>query len=328
MQKFIMWVGFVWLLSGCGRLGTPTPEAKVVVEREPISATIPATPTVTSISPPTSTPRPATPPSSPTPTMTPTPVIYAVQSEDTLLSIALQFDISTELLQEANGLVDPRFLQRGQELIIPASKTEEEAAPTPTPTPLPLLIKAINFQKTQQGTLWGLGEVSNPGDTPLAEVMIEAALLDAGGVLLARETAYTQLDVILPGESVPFAILFENPPSSFAQYQVIPVTGVPLADQTRYYFDLEVFAVRGGPEGVLGYRLEGQLRNKGGLDVEAIRLVAVGYDEGGRVLAQRQAELAVTLLKAGAITPFAIDLTVPRGVVVDYKVLVQGLKVE
>jgi hypothetical protein len=57
-------------------------------------------------------------------------------------------------------------------------------------------------------------------------------------------------------------------------------------------------------------------------------LVAVGYDESGQVLAQRQATLGVTLLKAGAITPFTLDLTVSRGVVADYKVLVQGLKVE
>jgi hypothetical protein len=57
-------------------------------------------------------------------------------------------------------------------------------------------------------------------------------------------------------------------------------------------------------------------------------LVAVGYDESGQVLAQRQATLDVTLLKAGAITPFTLDLTVSRGVVADYKVLVQGLKVE
>jgi hypothetical protein len=245
-----------------------------------------------------------------------------------LLSIAIQFDISTELLQEANGIVDPRFLQIGQELIIPAPKTEEGIAPTPTPTPLPLLIEAINFQKTQQGPLWALGEVSNPGDTPIAEVVIEAALLDEGGLLLAREAAYTQLDVILPGEAVPFAILFADPPSSFAQYQLVPVSGVPISDQSRYYFDFEVFEVNGEPTGVQGYQIAGQLRNTGSSDVEAIRLVAVGYDESGQVLAQRQATLGVTLLKAGAITPFTLDLTVSRGVVADYKVLVQGLKVE
>jgi LysM repeat protein len=61
-----------------------------------------------------------------------------VQSGDTLLTIALAFETSTEALQELNGIVNPRFLQIGQELIIPASNVAAETPPTPTATPLPL----------------------------------------------------------------------------------------------------------------------------------------------------------------------------------------------
>jgi hypothetical protein len=190
-----------------------------------------------------------------------------------------------------------------------------------------LLVEAINFLETPQGGLWGLGEVSNPGDIPIAEVVIEAALFDGAGVLLAREAAFSQLDVVLPGQAVPFAILFETPPSSFAQYQVTALTGVPLSAQTRYYFDLEAVELQGAPVGLSGYRLTGQLRNTGVVDAEAIRLVAITYDGQDRVLAQRQAELAVTVLKAQANTPFTIDLTISRGLVERYRVLAQGLRV-
>ena len=309
-------------LAGCGRVITPTPLAVVTGLATPAAETIIATPTPRA----TSTPRIATPINTPTPTITPTPVIYTIEPGDTLLSIAIQFDRTTEALQEANGIPDPRYLQIGQRLIIPPPEQGPEDPPTPTPTPLPLEITSINFQETRQGTLWCFGTVHNPGDNLLTEIVIEAALLDEAGGLLAREAAFTQLDVALPGQSAPFALLFENPPSSFAQYRIIPVSAVPLAEDTRYYFDLETFDVRGEVQPSGAYRVTGQLRNFGSNDVESVRLVVIAYDEADRVLAQRQVELVVTLLKAGATTPFEVDLIVPEGTVTRYEVLAQGLQ--
>ena len=115
---------------------------------------------------------------------------------------------------------------------------------------------------------------------------------------------------------------------TFAQYQVVPVSAVPLTGDTRYYFDLEPVDLRGSPEGLDTYRISGQLRNTGSEDVESIRLVAVTYDGDNRVLAQRQADLAVNLLRAGAATPFELDLIIPVGTVDHFSVLAQGLSAE
>ncbi len=243
-----------------------------------------------------------------------------------MLNISIQFNRSTEAIQEANGIIDPRFLQIGQQIIIPPPQTSLDAPPTATPTPFPLEVEAITFQETRQGTLWFLGQVSNPGQAPLTEVVLEAALFDADGVLLAREAAFAQLDVVQPGQAVPFAILFKTPPGDFAQYHVTAVAGVPLSEQARYYFDLEAFDLQGKPEGAATYRLKGQLRNRGEADAEAIRLVAVAYDKDNKVLAQRQADLAVNLIKAGAATSFEIDLIITHGIVDHYNVLIQGLE--
>jgi LysM repeat protein len=65
-------------------------------------------------------PTDATPP--PTPTPTPTPVVYIVQSGDTLLGIALAFDVDADALAARNGIEDPRNLQTGQRLIIPLNR--------------------------------------------------------------------------------------------------------------------------------------------------------------------------------------------------------------
>jgi murein DD-endopeptidase MepM/ murein hydrolase activator NlpD len=249
-----------------------------------------------------------------------------VQPGDTLLKIAIQFDRSTDVIQEANGIVDPRFLQIGQELVIPPPQLDPESPPTPTPTPPPLTVQAVNFLQTAQGDLWSLGEVNNPGAEPLTEVVIEAALFDGAGALLARGAAFTQLDVVLPDQPVPFSIQFDTPPDEFAQYHVVAVSGVPLSGQSRYYFDLAAEDVSGAPEGFTSYRLTGNLRNTGPADAELIRLVAAVYDAQNRLLAQRQAVLDVIRLKAGAITPFDLELIVPQGVVDHYRVLAQGLK--
>lgn len=323
MKRVVFGLLGIWVVLGCGRVLTPVPAAGPALGT-PLPGPVAATYTPRS----TSTPRPATPVSTPTPTVTPTPIIYTIQAGDTLLDIAIRFDRSTEAIQEANGIVDPRFLQIGQKLVIPAPRVSAEDPPTPTPTPPPLTVRAVSFLDTRQGTLWCLGEVENPGSEPLAEVVVEVALFDGAGVLLAREAAFTQLDVIQPGQSVPFAILFKTPPTSFAQYQVAAVSGVPLSPQARYYLDLDAVDVTGSLEGADVYRLRGQLRNYGSEDAEAVRLVAVIYDQEDRVLAQRQAELAVSLLKAGAVTPFELDLTVTRGIVDHYKILVQGLKTQ
>jgi LysM repeat protein len=65
-------------------------------------------------------PTDATPP--PTPTPTPTPVVYIVQSGDTLLGIALAYDVDVDILAARNGIEDPRNLRTGQRLIIPLKR--------------------------------------------------------------------------------------------------------------------------------------------------------------------------------------------------------------
>ena len=311
------------LLMGCGRIITPTAVDSSSSAATPTLVAQAVTPTGTPRA--TSTPRQITPVPTATPTVTPTPVLYTVQSGDTLLRIAVTFNVSTEAIQEANGILDPRFLQIGQVLIIPPPERDPEAPPSPTATPFPLNITTINFLKSGQGNLWCLGTVENPGTVPLTEVVVEASLLDANGVLLAREAAYTQLDVVMPGEAVPFAVLFTSPPAEFAQFQTIPVSAVPLVGDTRYYFDIEPLELRGSPEETSTYRINGQLHNYGDFDANSIRLVTVAYDADNQVLAQRQVELAVNILKAGATTPFEIDLLIPAGTVDHFDVLVQGL---
>jgi LysM repeat protein len=61
----------------------------------------------------------AAPKSTPTPKTTATPLVYAVQSGDSLLGIALKFGVDVDELAAKNDITDPGKLSLGQELIIP-----------------------------------------------------------------------------------------------------------------------------------------------------------------------------------------------------------------
>jgi LysM repeat protein len=78
------------------------------------------------------------------------PTAYAVQDGDTLLAIAIEFDVTVDAIIEASELDEPDFLSIGQELTIPCP-------PPVTPTPI------------------GTGD--EPTDTPAAT---EAATSEAG----------------------------------------------------------------------------------------------------------------------------------------------------
>lgn len=94
-------------LRGTVRAVTPTRTPIPSATPRP-SATLPPTATV----PPTETPRP---------TATSANRVYEVQSGDTLLAIALEFDVSVADILAANPGLDAGSLQIGQEIIIPAA---------------------------------------------------------------------------------------------------------------------------------------------------------------------------------------------------------------
>ncbi len=309
---------FALLAVSCGQIITPVPTGT------PVVALPSATVTLAPISRPTFTLVPMTPIPTFTPTVTPTPVLYTVQPGDTLLAIAAQFGVSVQSIQEANGIIDPRRLQLGRVLIIPAPQDETPESSWPTPTPLPLEVQKVNFQRTPAEGLWVLGEVYNPGTMPVTNVLMQVALLDGEGQQLAAERGYLQLDVVPPRQAVAFAIHFTDPPSRFAQYQASVLSGIPYMSAMGYYFDLLVSGVRGEVLSATTYRVSGQLRNVGDSDATHVRVLVTGYDEQGRVAAVRQAPLDVTLLRATAITPFQVELIMIGSPVVTYSILAQG----
>ncbi|HXF62743.1 MAG TPA: LysM peptidoglycan-binding domain-containing protein, partial [Caldilineaceae bacterium] len=222
------------LLAGCGQVitvtPTPTPAPTPTVGLAVVSAT----------DEPTVTPAPYTPAPTPTPTVTPTPVFHTIAAGESLLGIANRYGVSVSGLQEANGILDPRMLQIGQQLIIPREEESEAAAnATATPTPLPVSVENLHFTENAIGGLWVLGEVHNATGTPVEQVRVGVTLLDEQGAVVAEAQGLVALDLVDVDERAPFAILFGEAPGQFEQFQAYPLSAVP-AYVGSYYRDLAV----------------------------------------------------------------------------------------
>lgn len=126
IRILILAIVAIIILVGAVILGLNLSQGDMSAELPTFTPTITRTPTVTPLA--TST---ATPTITPAPMHTPTaipPQPYAVQSGDSLLSIALDFDLTVNELMVFNGL-DSEIIIAGQQLLIPPS------TPTPGPTP-------------------------------------------------------------------------------------------------------------------------------------------------------------------------------------------------
>ena len=306
------------LITGCGQVitltPTPTPLPTATVSLALAAATLP----------PTSTPAPYTPAPTLTPTQTPTPVVHTIQSGESLLSIANQFNVSVAALQEANGILDPRSLQIGQDLVIPRpDETAAENAATPSPTPMPVTIENLYFSETSIGGLWILGEAHNTSGGPLEQLRVTISLLDAQGKEIAKADGLAALDLVDVNERSPFAILFGSLPGRFDQYRATASRAVP-AYVGSYYRDLQIRHLEGAGERYSAYTVTGTIYNSGPEEAIDAQVVVTAYDALGRVIAMRKITPEYNVVPRGGETNFTAVLAPVGGPVDHVEAVAQG----
>lgn len=314
-------MGVLVLVAGCSPQATSTPRATD-------TPTLSPTPLAAITRPATATPAPLTPLPTATPTITPTPVIYVVQKGDNLLAIARRYGVTLQALQEANGILDPRRLQIGQELIIPVGEAALAEPPTPTPTPVPVAMEHVAFLETPAGGVWCLGEVRNLDSEPVELVQVQVSLYDERGSPLAYQSGFVFLDQIPPGASGPFGILFEQGPSRFSTYQIVPLSAVPAREAGRTSLRLSASDLVGEALGPAAFAVRGQVQNEDAASLEEVFVIVTLYNGEGQVIGVRKvAPERATLPPGGRSTFEAIFLGLP-GPVERYAVQAQGLRME
>lgn len=309
-----------WLLAACaGRIiSGPTPTA-------PSLAVILSSPT--SIS--TLSPRQLTPEPTDTPAPTPTPVVYIVQPGDTLLGIALQYDVTVDELQALNGVLSPETLQIGQKLIIPVGglvvPSSSGSIQLPTPTPVSIEVQHTALYQTPVGSIWVLGEVFNPSLTALENVEVHVALLDATGKEVEADSQFVALEAIPPGGRSPFGVLFDNPPATVVGFQATAIRAEPSQNVDARYVQLQVTDPQPKSDGAI-YHLTGSIVNSTTSHAVEVHVIATIYDADRHVIGYRRAVVGDGSISVGSSVPFDVIVSPDPSAkaIADYAIAAQG----
>jgi LysM repeat protein len=240
-----------------------------------------------------------------TPEVSLTPFVHIVESGDTLLGIALEYGVDLEALRHANGNLDPRSLQIGQQLIIPTSSSAVLSAPA-TPTPLSLPLDPPTCYETSTLSLLCLGEVVNTLDHPVERAAVSVQLVHADGYVLTEKWAITEQTIIFPDQAAPYRMLFWREWEGYTE--VIPV--LLSADSAEQVTERFITPIIENEESIVTsghYVITATLRNPEPQPAQSLRVIVTLYDNRRHVVGYRAVRFDDSL-PGDAILPIEISI--------------------
>jgi LysM repeat protein len=174
------------------------------------------------------------------PVPTSTPFLYTVVANDTLIGIAVRFNVSLDELLAVNPGVDPRFLSIGTELVIPSSDGESVVSSLPTPTPVPVAVSDPTCYMTADGGMWCIILIENDQLRPLENFIAVLELVDEEGEQAASQIALTPLNVLQPGERMPLFTVFQPPIPGWQQMNARLLTSLEVSEDDERYLAAEI----------------------------------------------------------------------------------------
>jgi LysM repeat protein len=236
-----------------------------------------------------------------TPSPTATPYIYIVKGNETMISIAYQFGISWEALQAANPEVNPRAMGEGLKLIIPINVESPEIISTSTP--MPVQMEQPICYPTGDGGVWCVAVLKNGLETSLENLSVWIGLYDSKGEIIIGQEAFSALNILRPGSSMPMMAYFAPPLPEKYQVKSEVLSGLAVAVDDTRYIDLQAEI------GKLEISKDGSLAVVSGDVVAAedtpsfsqLWILAVAYDAKGNIIGARK-------WKSGGETQFEITV--------------------
>jgi hypothetical protein len=169
-----------------------------------------------------------------------------------------------------------------------------------------------------------IGVVRNNTDRPFKFVEIVASTFDEDGVFVDSRTTFAMVELLLPGEVVPFELLFFDAPA-FASYELaVEFTEADPDDLNETCREFEISDAAGSADS-FGYEITGQVTSGCADTVEFVEIIAAVYDAEGRLIGADFIFSELDELAPGATSPFALLLTgVKASEVARFELVVEG----
>jgi len=171
------------------------------------------------------------------------------------------------------------------------------------------------------------GQVVNRTVQPLEFVRVNARLYDAEGHLLLERDNFVSSDLIQPNEYAPFSILFSDGlPSGVVRYD-LGASGRYADYAAHTFYGPQNFALTSDiafdENGLLV--ISGQVRNDGNRTAELVKVIAVVFDEQGRVVGMDTTLVDTPRLAPGEVSNYRVSFFELGGSASTFKVSVQGI---
>ncbi|MCY3658022.1 MAG: LysM peptidoglycan-binding domain-containing protein [Caldilineaceae bacterium] len=259
-----------------------------------------------------------------TPTPTPAPQQHRVEAGDTLIGIAARYGVTVEDLQELNEIGDPRSLQIGQELEIPALHVSEEDA---NPVRARHELRRVAVAVDGLDIAWAMGEVANLDTVPVEQIRVAARLQAADGTEMVRRTTLAVRHITPPGKVAPFMFRLGEV-SQTAHGWTLAVASIKPAHIGGYATELSVGKLRFEPQPSGTVLVSGLVANHESVTVADPEVVVTAFDAQRRVTAVRAMLPDERVLVPGGEVAFE-GVLIPLGEpVADVTAFAQGFKDE
>ncbi len=243
---------------------------------------------------------PAQPTLEPPPASTrPTQITHVVKKGEDMGGIATLYNVKIKDLREANAEIDPRMMPIGTVLIIPSGDPEQDAfRPTSIPTPVDVIMTGAPVcYGDASGGAWCLVRVENNRETSVEDISVDFILSGSDGTGAITKAAFSLLDHLSAGQSIPVAAYFENPPSRPWKIDSrLRTSSTSIDEGARYLQSYPDRSAVNLADDKLSARVNGVVNlNAGQSDANIIQVVAAAYNASGEPVGVRRWESPVGL---------------------------------
>ncbi len=175
----------------------------------------------------------------PLPSPTSTPRTHLVKLGETLGGIAWTYGVSLDGILTLNPDVNPNAMKVGIEILIPA-ETLTPGELTPQPTPINLPVTGLNCLPDSQEGIWCFGWLVNSTAELMESARVSVNVADLSASQVFSETQVLPLNLLLPDESLPFAVYFNAPMPTEFQSSAQFNSSIPIDSEQVQFKRIEI----------------------------------------------------------------------------------------